>query len=296
LEMTAPAAATADDDLAETDESIEDYLESSEELLRSLAEEEAKVQAERGFMRSLLTPLGLGSLLLMLLSSAMFGYIVMNPGSLSRWLTTRMTPPEPSSTTPSVANSPMAEGAPQPNLAAREFKDLGLDTLGTLKPSSSVAFPKPMQSAAPRSTPRDRPRATNPAIPVIEPPMRESEPPALTPIAPAAPIQPAPLEPAAPEPEAIAPAPAAPPEPEPTASVEAQPPDAPQAQPPAHPYKVVTPYTGDASLDTVQKVVPDAFVNGNGEAQAGAFTSAAEAEARAAELRQQGISAEVQKR
>ncbi|NJN48864.1 MAG: hypothetical protein HC805_02515 [Alkalinema sp. RL_2_19] len=60
-----------------------DYLESSEELLRSLAEEEATVAAERNVLEGLLTPFGVGSMLLMLLGSGMFGYLIMNPASLT---------------------------------------------------------------------------------------------------------------------------------------------------------------------------------------------------------------------
>jgi hypothetical protein len=60
-----------------------DYLASSEELLRSLAEEEAGAAAERSVLDGLLTPFGVGSMLLMLLGSGMFGYLIMNPSSLT---------------------------------------------------------------------------------------------------------------------------------------------------------------------------------------------------------------------
>ena len=45
-----------------------DYLESSEELLRSLAQEEAGAEQERSRVESLLTPLGIGSMMLMLIA------------------------------------------------------------------------------------------------------------------------------------------------------------------------------------------------------------------------------------
>lgn len=60
-----------------------DYLESSEELLRSLAQEEASAEQERSSIESLLTPLGVGSMLLMLVGSGMFGYLIMNPSTLT---------------------------------------------------------------------------------------------------------------------------------------------------------------------------------------------------------------------
>jgi hypothetical protein len=59
-----------------------DYMASSEGLLRSLAEEEAGVASERNVLESLLTPFGVGSMMLMLLGSGMFGYLIMNPASL----------------------------------------------------------------------------------------------------------------------------------------------------------------------------------------------------------------------
>jgi hypothetical protein len=60
-----------------------DYMESSEELLRSLAVEEASAAAERNVLEGLLTPFGVGAMLLMLLGSGMFGYLIMNPASLT---------------------------------------------------------------------------------------------------------------------------------------------------------------------------------------------------------------------
>ena len=57
----------------------EDYLESSEELLRSLAQEEADAESERSGLDNLMTPFGIGSMLLLLMASGMFGYLVMNP-------------------------------------------------------------------------------------------------------------------------------------------------------------------------------------------------------------------------
>jgi hypothetical protein len=60
-----------------------DYLESSEELLRSLAQEEASAEQQRSSIEGLLTPLGIGSMMLMLIGSGMFGYLVMNPSTLT---------------------------------------------------------------------------------------------------------------------------------------------------------------------------------------------------------------------
>lgn len=116
-----------------------DYLESSEELLRSLAEEEASVQAEEGFLKSLSTPLGIGSMLLLLLSSAMFGFVIMNPSSMTQWLGKRepeVASNSAASTNPNPAASsdaPVTSDVPQPDLANQEFPDLNLSTLGSLQ-------------------------------------------------------------------------------------------------------------------------------------------------------------------
>lgn len=115
-----------------------DYLESSEELLRSLAEEEANVQAEEGFLKSLSTPLGIGSMLLLLISSAMFGFVIMNPTSMTQWFSQQkpevasnsVTSANPSSAAP--AGAPASPDVPQPNLANQEFPELNLSTLGSL--------------------------------------------------------------------------------------------------------------------------------------------------------------------
>ncbi len=131
-----PLSVTASTMPTATDGHLEDYLESSEALLQSLAEEEAQVRAETGFMKSLVTPVGVGSMLLLLLSSSLLGYVLMNPGSFGQLLSMNLGNPPNAAPVSSVASSPTDE-APlsplEPNLAAQEFKDLNLNTLGTLK-------------------------------------------------------------------------------------------------------------------------------------------------------------------
>lgn len=60
----------------------DDYLESSEALLRSLTEEQSPTQKRNNSNDSLLSPLGIGSMLLMLMASLSLGYAVFNPKSL----------------------------------------------------------------------------------------------------------------------------------------------------------------------------------------------------------------------
>ena len=187
----------------------DDYLESSEELLRSLAEEEAQLRVERGFMQSLLTPLGVGSMLLLLLSSATLGYIVMNPAILASLSFKK----SPSSTTPTAqpqatttTNQP-AVGLPNsPNLASQEFVDLNLGTLSTLKanggkvkpttsvpakPNSTAAKPIAKSGVAPAQIPANPAAAQSRSLPPSLP-VQGSGSYQVQPIAPSLPIAPAP--------------------------------------------------------------------------------------------------------
>ena len=283
--------------LAEPEVELDDYLASSEELLRSLSEEEAKVQAEQGFMQSLVTPLGVGSMLLLLLSSAMFGYVVTNPTSLTSLLSDRDNTAQPVAPG-AIAPNPSSTDVPQPNLANKEFKDLNLNTLGTLKPglkARSISTPSPTAqkpATAATTTPsaagsvQPEANAQNPQ-PIPAAP-RSQEPPASTP-------EPAPVQQTysrAPEPvRETTPAPPLPVREAPQAAVPSRAAD--------YSYKVVAPYSGDSSLAEARRVAPDAFLTnsaGKAENQLGAHSSAAEAEVQVQDLRRQGIQAEVQKR
>lgn len=133
----------------------EDYLESSEQLLRSLAEQEDSPESQKGFADRLLTPLGVGSILLLLLSIPTLTYILTNPSTLSalnfgrffgsKTQTTAQKPTETKQTKRDAAkDSPIVNG---PNLASEEFVDLNLNTLSHLE-----ANPKP--SASPSTVPQ----------------------------------------------------------------------------------------------------------------------------------------------
>ncbi len=137
------AQVTSESEVALDGISPDYYLESSE-LLRNLAVEEAEVEAEQSFFQSLLTPLGMGSMVLLLLSSAMFGFLVMNPTSVSRFLDGKETQTAVNSLGSSVSppnNPPLGmASAPQPNLASQEFSDLSLQTLGSIEGAPSVGL------------------------------------------------------------------------------------------------------------------------------------------------------------
>ena len=66
----------------------EDYMASSEALLESLAEDDSLADEENEshpWLDGIFTPVGVGSLLLLLLSSATLGYMVMNPSMLGNF-------------------------------------------------------------------------------------------------------------------------------------------------------------------------------------------------------------------
>jgi hypothetical protein len=134
----------------------EDYLESSEKLLRSLGEEEASNPSQKHFTAKLLTPLGVGSILLLLLSGVTAVYILGDPSSFSaqrfdqffgsKTPTTAPSPIEATATKGNTAqDSPIVNG---PDLASDEFVDLNLNTLSHIETS-----PKPAPSASPVQVP-----------------------------------------------------------------------------------------------------------------------------------------------
>ncbi|NEO44898.1 MAG: SPOR domain-containing protein [Moorea sp. SIO4A3] len=146
----------------------EDYLESSEKLLQSLAEDEEKFDNQKQVSYQLLTPLNVGFMVLLLLLSATLPYIFSNPSVLSNLDLSQLissiipkiskTPqeikPDQPQQTESVPNSPLQGG---PNLASEEFVDLNLHTLSQVeatpgpqqKPfyTKDVPIPKVVESA-----------------------------------------------------------------------------------------------------------------------------------------------------
>ena len=132
------------------------YLESSEKLIESLDEQTAEPAIERSLAASLLTPLGLSSMLLFLLSCTALGYAVMHPSSLvkmaglNRLLDRTAPSPSDSPAATATSNTPTKELPKAPNLASKEFVELDLSTLSNVKPTASpIAFPSPKASIPP---------------------------------------------------------------------------------------------------------------------------------------------------
>ncbi len=296
--------------LAHPDDSAmgpDDYMESSEELLRSLADEEAELRAERGpgFVESLLTPLGVGSMLLILLSSITLGYVIMNPASLSFLGLENLFNREPSDPQPQEpATEPDRSSGPgrpvSPDLTAQEFVDLNLNTLGTLSVRQTESLPAASPAASPTAspTPESSANATQTATPSTSAlttlpapaPVPQVAQPQQPPVAVAPAPQPAPPPRPAPVPQAApAPQPAPPPQaaPAPVAA-------APSSDP--NYYYVITNYSGDRSLDQAREAVGDAYVRNfpsGARVQLGAFSDPNGAQEMLQNLESQGISAEI---
>ncbi len=306
-----------DRSLALPDHFSNDYLESSEELLRSLAEEEAGAEQERSSIESLLTPLGIGSMMLMLIGSGMLGYFIMNPSTLtalgsaaSRFVSGGKLPQSaPSVTTPAALNGEVPKDS-------NEFVDLSLNNLVVMgtqgKGSGLLKMPVPIAPNA-ASTPSGLMsvipgnKAATPIVIVGNPSQsggstaNSSQPGVAQPIAVQPPARPSLYRPVQPQKKQTSrtsavntvPSPSSPTA-LPSASSE------PSIAPATGGYRVEIPYTGDTALEKAQKSDAGAyFKNGENGAviQMGeSYQSREAAEAKAQQLKQQGFDGvEVQK-
>ncbi|HLO85708.1 MAG TPA: hypothetical protein VK203_11980 [Nostocaceae cyanobacterium] len=132
------ANATGNENLVQKEETStppDDYLESSEALLRSLAEEQTAEQPTPSTSSSegLLSPLGIGSMLLLLLASLTLGYVVFNPQTLphlylgkifSGTNTANEENAESTGNSQPVAAPELTPIPKYPNLAANEFPEV----------------------------------------------------------------------------------------------------------------------------------------------------------------------------
>ncbi len=284
------------------------YLESSEKLIESLDEETAEPAVERSLAASLLTPLGLSSMLLFLLSCTALGYAVMHPSSLAKMaglnrLLDRTTPsPSDNSGTTAKSDTGTKELPKAPNLASKEFVELDLSTLSNVKPTaSSIASPSPKASIPPNPAAPPGPSAAvpiptedgNPArgreqglnnlstalLPSPSPSTAQS-----VPTLPTLPPTPSPAQSTTAAPVAAAPVTASP---------------AATAAPLGRPiraadgfYYVVTDYTNEKALQQARTAVPDAYVRNFSKGvkiQMGALNDAASAERLVKELQAKGV-------
>lgn len=305
-----------------------DYMESSEELLRSLAQEEAGAEQERSSIESLLTPLGIGSMMLMLIGSGMFGYLVMNPSTLTALGSTASR---------FVSGVKLPQSAPPVPVAvavngevptdSNEFVDLSLNNLvvmgtqgegsGLLKipvpiapttainpsglmtviPGNKAGVPIVIVGNPNKPTSKSKGPAANPSQGAAQ----KGTTPSIAVRTPARPSLYRPVRSQKPAPAYRAPVKTMPlpPAPSTPTSIPSASSEAPIA-PASNQYRVEIPYTGDTALEKAQKSDPGAyFKNGENGAviQMGeSYSSREAADAKAQQLKQQGFDGvEVQK-
>ena len=300
------------------------YMPSSEALLENFDQaapypgQGPTVRTARRRQKTWLTPLGLGALLLLLVSTAGLGFLLVNPTAASNLFQqtplARFFPGDGvDAETAAEGELDVATGAPEvageppltplsPDLSQREFDELELNNLSTV-PSGATSLAEDLVEQQPTDeallTPAERERAAAIRQETVNSPQQVNQIPTTTTPAP---------QPAAPVYQAPAPAPA--PATQPAPPIQTQP----QAQP-APPtttaaagesaavspssqstYYVVTDYTGDPSLDDARTVVQDAYVRNfdvGARIQLGAFNTSEGATALTEELRNQGVEAEV---
>jgi hypothetical protein len=286
----------------------DEYLQSSQELWQSIAEETGDRQSsqEAGLLNSLLTPLGIGAMALVLLSSISLGYVIMHPASLDlTQAPSPANPAQPPNQSPPVSPAAESFASPlipdSPNLAAEEFVDLNANNLSTVpstadQPSALSAEP-PVEVAPPAIDSQIDSQGA--AIDPAPPPVMEEELAAPEPAtAPEPEIIPESTAASASEPAVSAPTPA------PTDTAAAPSPSGSSTEPsvatataqPTGTYYVVTPYSGDASLEQARATVPEAYVRNFGSGasvQLGVFSRQENAQELLQELEAAGIPAEI---
>ncbi|MEG4149327.1 SPOR domain-containing protein [Microcoleus sp. Pol12B5] len=282
------------------------YLESSEKLIESLDESKAEPTVERSLAASLLTPLGLSSMLLFLLSCTALGYAVMYPSNLvkmaglNRLLRTSPSPSD-SPASNSTSDTSTKELPKAPNLVSKEFVELDLSTLSNVQPTvSPIPSPSPKASIPPTPPAPPGPSGAVPIPTEDGNPARGREqglnnlstallptpsPSAAQPVPtlPTLPPTPSPAQPAAASPATASPAAASPA----AASPLGRPARAADGF-----YYVVTDYTDEKSLQQARTAVPDAYVRNFSKGvkiQMGALNDPASAERLVKELQEKGV-------
>jgi hypothetical protein len=289
LSATASPAGVTETGLSSTLGNPERNLESSDELVKSLLEETTEplipVEPYRPGKRSpWLTPLNLGFLLLMLVGSLGIGYAIVNPSVLAplKTLRERLLPSDTTTATDNGTPTANADGSFDPlgpDLSQREFVDLSIDNLSTLKVDNGPVV---------GSTP-----TTVPASGVTVPGQPSQPNPTTLPAVPnAAPTVPAPTE----QPGSVLPGTSNPAQTPLSPATGATPAPPVQPSPVGANYYVVTSFTGDESLIKVRETVSDAFVRNFKDGtriQLASFTNAAAAQQHAQNLQQRGVAAQM---
>ncbi|NJL00129.1 MAG: hypothetical protein HC910_05995 [Spirulinaceae cyanobacterium SM2_1_0] len=270
----------------------EDDLESTKELRRQLPQPEPTETVSPvpspSWRDRLFTPLGLSSLVVLGIATALLGSALFAPDSLNNlagnWLTTGEPDPELSPDSPAEDAENGGIDLQGPNLANDEFDPLDLDALSTVETEPSTTDTLPDLGLPTPNSPQIRAEG-------VEVPSRESD------------LTTALLSPSAePEPEAAS-SPQASPLPSPAPTPNTEDPAVANAVPgPAEGdrfYYVVASYGGESSLRQARSIVPEAYLRRfpqGVQIQMGAFGSEADAQSLIDRLQQQGVAASVYRR
>jgi hypothetical protein len=263
----------------------DDYLESSEALLRSLNDEPTQKPKFQSSSNSILSPMGIGSMFLLLLASLTLGYVVLNPKNLPKW-NLNLSNNNPSSSISSSENTQTKENAisstisptsePEikyPNLASQEFTQV--------RDPNDVVGLKPKIKPTPQITPT---LTTQPPIPAM------GTLPKLSPVPNVPNITSTPVSKLSPA-SSITSSPS--PVPKATISLASLPED---IKPGANGYYyIITDNESQDSLAAAKKVVADAYLSPNGKfIYLGALKTKDDIKRRLQELADQGIAGRVQ--
>ncbi|MBN3873890.1 hypothetical protein [Nostoc sp. JL33] len=266
----------------------DDFLESSEALLRSLKEEQPETKKPSNYNDSLLSPLGIGSMLLLLVASLTLGYVVFNPKSLPQWNLGKLfngnssaapeNAEEVGSNVQAQIQPPSSSIPKYPNLAAQEFPEVRdpNDVVG-LQPKVQPSLAVVPNPAVPQK--RANPQA---ALPLTNTDIKPPNPIALAPVPTVEPLPPLNLPPtsmAKTSPNPIATSP------QPNAEIKLGTDGF---------YHIVIDNKGGA-LASARLVVPDAYLSANKELiYLGAFKTKEQVKQQMQLLEAKGIKARVQ--
>ncbi len=269
--------------LDDTSKQPDDYLESSEALLRSLKEEQPETKKPSNYNDSLLSPLGIGSMLLLLVASLTLGYIVFNPKSLPQWNLGKLFNGN-SSTTPENTQEVGSNIQPQiqppsssipkyPNLAAQEFPEVR-------DPNDVVGLQPKVQSTlavVPNPVVPQNPANPQAALPSPNTALKPTNPIALAPVPTVQPLPPTSTVKTSPTPITTSP------------KLDAE------IKPATDGFYHVVIDNNGAALASARLVVPDAYLSANKELiYLGAFKTKAQVKQQMQLLQGKGINARVQ--
>ncbi|AFZ26960.1 hypothetical protein Cylst_4908 [Cylindrospermum stagnale PCC 7417] len=267
----------------------DDYLESSEALLRSLTEEQPETKKPSNTSDSLLSPLGIGSILLLLVASLTLGYVVFNPKNLpqlklANFFSNSSSPTQDN--TEGVTSNPQPIDQPEltsipkyPNLAAKEFPEV--------RDPSDVVGLKPKIQPTSRATPKSL-TVPQPINQTAVQPLLPLNPTTVQPLPPLNQTTVQPLPPLNPVPNATA---------ESLGTPTANPPQVNSEIKPAGDgfYHIVIDNQGDRALAAARQVVPDAYLSRNQKyIYLAAMKTKAEVEQRLQQLQAKGVKARIQ--